>query len=300
MILGNGSTAFWDTARVRPDPGAQPASVVRGVLVEVRQRRGLAAAPAAQIPGPIREPCRRPAPRRRVDVYAWPHNETSTGVMAPVHRVPARTRTRSSSIDATPLPAACRSTPSRSTSTTSRRRSLRVRRRAVARRASPRPWSASSSIAASGRWTRRRLDLGIALDNSRQDQTYNTRPSPRCSSSRTRSSGCNSGGGLEWAAQRATSSRQRSVRLGGSTDLGDAVRHGPGLPQPRGRHDRLRRGASTPPRSRRHCRANGIVDVEPYRKLGRNQLRIAMFPAIEPDDVEALTLCIDYIVSAMS
>ena len=47
-------------------------------------------------------------------------------------------------------------------------------------------------------------------------------------------------------------------------------------------------------------RANGIVDVEPYRKLGRNQLRIAMFPAIEPSDVEALTACIDYVVERLN
>ena len=56
---------------------------------------------------------------------------------------------------------------------------------------------------------------------------------------------------------------------------------------------------STPPSSRGTLRANGIVDVEPYRKLGRNQLRVGMFPAIEPADVEALTACVDWVVERM-
>ena len=62
------------------------------------------------------------------------------------------------------------------------------------------------------------------------------------------------------------------------------------------RHDRLRRRRSTPPRWRPTLRANGIVDVEPYRKLGRNQLRVAMFPATDPADVQALTACIDWVL----
>ncbi len=78
----------------------------------------------------------------------------------------------------------------------------------------------------------------------------------------------------------------------------DAVRQGPGVPQPRDRHDRLRRTGRRG-RGRGALRANGIVDVEPYRKLGRNQLRIALFPAIEPDDVGTLTEAIDFIVDRL-
>ena len=70
--------------------------------------------------------------------------------------------------------------------------------------------------------------------------------------------------------------------------------------QPRGRHRSTSPTASTRPRSRPRCGANGIVDTEPYRKLGRNQLRVAMFPAIEPDDVATLTRAIDYVVEALA
>ena len=78
--------------------------------------------------------------------------------------------------------------------------------------------------------------------------------------------------------------------------MGDAVRRRPGQALGRRRHDRPRRRRSTPTKVSAALRANGIVDTDSYRKLGRNQLRIGMFPAIDPADVEALTACIDHLV----
>ena len=103
-------------------------------------------------------------------------------------------------------------------------------------------------------------------------------------------------GGLEWAASRCDRSAEivygwAEAQPHATPFVGEA-----GRAQPRDRHDRLRRQQSTPAGSPRTLRANGIVDTEPYRKLGRNQLRIALFPAIEPDDVAILTRAIDYLV----
>lgn len=83
--------------------------------------------------------------------------------------------------------------------------------------------------------------------------------------------------------------------MGGAHRVHDPVRGRPGEALARRRHDRLRRRIDAAAVAAA-LRANGIVDTEPYRKLGRNQLRIGMFPAVEPDDVEALTACIDYVV----
>ena len=152
-------------------------------------------------------------------------------------------------------------------------------------------------IAASDRWRPASLDLGIALDNSRLDQTYNT---PALATlfllDDAAAAGCSSHGGLDWCAKRSQASSAPPLRLGRGARVGHAVRGRPGQALGRRRHDRPRRR-----RRRRRgvsavLRANGIVDTDSYRKLGRNQLRIGMFPAIEPADVEALTACIDHVV----
>ena len=142
------------------------------------------------------------------------------------------------------------------------------------------------------------LDLGIALDNSRKDQTYNTPALATIHLAVSQIEWFNEHGGLEWAATRAD--RSAATLYGWAED----------------------RPFTTPfvadPADRSHVigtidfsddvdasavaavlRANGIVDTEPYRKLGRNQLRIAMFPSIDPTDVDALTQCIDHVVERL-
>ena len=154
-------------------------------------------------------------------------------------------------------------------------------------------------IAASGRWVPPSLDLGIALEQSRLDQTYNTPALAHAVPPRRPG---------------RVDARQRRARMGGEplrpsaatiyewADAGalhHTVRQRSGAAEPRHRDDRLRRG-STRPRIASTLRANGIIDVEPYRKLGRNQLRVGLFPAIEPDDVAMLTRAIDYIAERLT
>jgi phosphoserine aminotransferase len=155
-------------------------------------------------------------------------------------------------------------------------------------------------IAASDRWIPASLDLGIALENSRKDQTYNTPALATIFLANQQVDWINQQGGLGWAAGRCDASAdviygwaegstfatpfvkdpaQRS-HVVATIDLDESV------------VDALTVSAV--------LRANGIVDTESYRKLGRNQLRVALFPAIDPDDVAALTRCIDHVVASLA
>jgi phosphoserine aminotransferase len=154
-------------------------------------------------------------------------------------------------------------------------------------------------IATSGRWIPAFLDLKTAVDNSLLDQTYNTPALATIFLLAEQLDWMNGHGGLEWTASRCDRSAEilytwaeqsgfarpfvenagdRS-HVVGTIDFVDAI-------------DAAAVAAV--------LRANGIVDTEPYRKLGRNQLRIAMFPAIEPDDVASLCACINYVVGALA
>jgi phosphoserine aminotransferase len=149
-----------------------------------------------------------------------------------------------------------------------------------------------------GRWVPASLDLTIALDNSRLDQTYNTPALATLWLFEDQVSWMLAHGGLEWCAARCERSAgvlygwaesssyahpfvakpdERSLVVG-TIDLDDAI--------PAAAVSMV-------------LRANGIVDTESYRKLGRNQLRIGMFPAVDPSDVEALTRCVDYVAQRL-
>jgi phosphoserine aminotransferase len=154
------------------------------------------------------------------------------------------------------------------------------------------------SITASGRWVPASLDLSIALDNSVLNQTYNTPALATLVLLNEQLQWMLDHGGLAWCVDRCRTSSthlygwaeassyatpfvadasQRSAVVG-TVDLDDRVRVDDVCAA---------------------LRANGIVDTEGYRKLGRNQLRVGMFPAVEPDDVALLTGCIDYVVEAL-
>jgi phosphoserine aminotransferase len=153
-------------------------------------------------------------------------------------------------------------------------------------------------IAASDRWRPASIDLGIALTNSRADQTYNTPAVATLIMLDAQLRWMNEQGGLEWCATRSDTSAATmygwaAVRdwatpfvthpakrssVVATIDLDDAI-------------DATAVSAA--------LRANGIYDTDSYRKLGRNQLRVGMFPAIEPADVEALTHCIDHVVETI-
>jgi phosphoserine aminotransferase len=163
---------------------------------------------------------------------------------------------------------------------------------------SPRAIERIERIAGSGRWTPASLDLKIALDNSRKDQTYNTPALATVFLAVQQVEWVNNNGGLEWAASRcdrsaATMYSWAEASTYATPFVADAA-------------DRSHVVATIDLDDRidaitvsKVLRANGIVDTESYRKLGRNQLRMAMFPAIEPADIEALTRCIDHVVGEL-
>ncbi|HET9443537.1 MAG TPA: aminotransferase class V-fold PLP-dependent enzyme, partial [Acidimicrobiales bacterium] len=154
-------------------------------------------------------------------------------------------------------------------------------------------------LAASGRWIPAGLDLKIALDNSRLDQTYNTPALTTLFLLADQLEWINGNGGLEWAAGRCD--RSAEILYGWAEASPFAA---PYVAKPDDRShvvgtidldDRVDANVVA-----KTLRASGVVDTESYRKLGRNQLRVAMFPAVEPDDVTALTACIDYVVGQLT
>jgi phosphoserine aminotransferase len=154
-------------------------------------------------------------------------------------------------------------------------------------------------LAASGRWIPASIDLGIALENSRKDQTYNTPALATLYLMVQQVQWFNANGGLEWSAGRCDRSAETIYAWAESSSYAT-----PFVSEPSQRSHvvatiDLDESVDAPTVST-VLRANGIVDTDSYRKLGRNQLRIALFPAIEPSDVEALTKCIDHVVTQLS
>jgi phosphoserine aminotransferase len=151
-------------------------------------------------------------------------------------------------------------------------------------------------VKASGRWIPASLDLTIARDNARLDQTYNTPALATLFLLADQVDWLNGLGGLDGAARRCDES---AAILYGWADASPYATPFVKDPEHRSRVvGTIDFDASVDAAMlAKVLRANGIVDTEPYRKLGRNQLRVGMFPAVDPADVRALTACIDYVVS---
>ncbi len=152
------------------------------------------------------------------------------------------------------------------------------------------------------RWVPASLDLKIALDNSLQNQTYNTPALATLVLLDEQLHWMLSNGGLDWCAKRSETSAAHLYGWAGERDwatpfVADPAKRSAvvGTIDLAGPDD----GGVDATTVSAALRANGIVDTDSYRKLGRNQLRIGMFPAIEPDDVAALTACIDHVVDAL-
>jgi phosphoserine aminotransferase len=301
VVLGNGgTTAFWDAATI----GLIRQRSAHGSFGEFSAKfaSGVAEAPfleapviAKAAPGSLA----LPTAEAGVDAYAWAHNETSTGVMAPVVRPAGIDDDALVLVDATSgaggLPVDVSQTdvyyfaPQKSFASDG---GLWIALM------SPTALERVAEIKASGRWVPGFLDLSIAVDNSGKDQTYNT---PAVATlflladqidwmlglgglsgavARSQESSSRLYGWAEataWTSPFVTDPAQRSLVVG-TVDFDESV------------------DAAAVAKT---LRANGVVDVEPYRKLGRNQLRVGMFPAIDPDDVSALTACIDHVVGAL-
>jgi phosphoserine aminotransferase len=300
VVLGNGgATAFWDIAThglIREKSQHLSFGEFSAKFAKAAQQAPWLAEPSIvkADPGTLPEPVAEDG----VDAYAWAHNETSTGVMAPVVRPPV-TDGALVLVDATSgaggLPVdltevdAYYFAPQKSFASDG---GLWV---AVM---SPAALDRAAEIAASGRHIPAFFDLPTAIDNSRKNQTYNTPAIATLFLMAEQLDWMNTNGGLVGMVERTTASSDalygwadktpyttpyvadpahRSLVIG-TIDFDDAI------------------PADTVAAT---LRANGIVDTEPYRKLGRNQLRIAMYPAVDPADVETLTACIDWVVERL-
>jgi phosphoserine aminotransferase len=163
---------------------------------------------------------------------------------------------------------------------------------------SPAALARVEQIAASGRWVPDILSLPIAIDNSLKNQTYNTPAIGTLVLMADQLDWLNGNGGLDWAVKRTADSSGRLYAWAEKTSyttpfVADAAQRS----QVIGTIDFSDEVDATA--VAKALRANGIVDTEPYRKLGRNQLRVAMFPAVDPDDVSALTACVDWVVERL-
>ena len=234
-----------------------------------------------------------------VDAYCYPHNETSTGVMVPVCRPPGDDGALVL-VDATSAAGGLRFDPTECDAYYfAPQKALSSDGGLWIALFSPAAVERIERLAASGRWTPAFLDLKLALDNSRKDQTYNTPALATVFLTAQQVDWLNGNGGLEWAAGR--SDRSADILYGWAEASEFAT------PFVADTATRSRVVATIDFDERVSAddisvalRANGIVDTDGYRKLGRNQLRIGMFPAVEPSDTEALTACIDHIVERLS
>ncbi|MCW2827580.1 MAG: phosphoserine transaminase [Marmoricola sp.] len=303
VVLGNGgATAFWDIATF-------------GLILHKSQHlsfgefsskfaKAAAEAPFLAEPTVIRsEPGSLPEPQTEegVDAYAWAHNETSTAVMAPVQR-PARYGADDDSLVLIDATSGAGGLPVDLTQVDAYyfapQKSFASDGGLWISLMSPAALERAASIGASDRWVPTFFDLPTAIENSAKNQTYNTPSVATLFLMAEQLDWMNGQGGLEAMVKRTTASSEalygwaeqasyttpyvadpahRSLVIG-TIDLDESI------------------SADTVAAT---LRANGIVDTEPYRKLGRNQLRIAMYPAIDPSDVEALTACVDYVVGRL-
>ena len=301
VILGNGgTTAFWEIAAfglVRERAQHLAFGEFSSKFAKVT-----AAAPWLAEPTVIDSPAGThpvPSAEAGVDAYALTHNETSTGVAMPVRRVPGADPGALVLVDATSgaggLPV---SVSEADVYYFAPQKCFAADGGLWIALMSPAALERAAAIASSGRYVPEFFSLPTAIDNSRKEQTYNTPALATLLLMAEQVEWMLGNGGLAWATGRTADSSSRLYtwadkapyatpfvadpaqrsQVVGTIDFTDAVD-----------------AAAVAAR----LRANGIVDTEPYRKLGRNQLRVGMFPAVDPADVEALTACIDYVVERL-
>ena len=300
VVLGNGgSTAFWDIATF----GLIEERSQHLVFGEFSSKFASASkeAPFLGEPTVIKsEPGSHPVSvvEAGIDVYALTHNETSTGVAMPIIR-PAGTDGALVLVDATSAAGGLMVDAKEfDTYYFAPQKSFASDGGLWIAIMSPAAIARAEKIKASGRWIPAFFDLGIAIENSRLDQTYNTPALVTLMLLAEQIEWMNANGGLSFAAGRSTASSDilyswaektsyttpfvtdaaMRSKVVGTINFDEAI-------------DATKICAA--------LRANGIVDTEPYRKLGKNQLRIGMFPAVDPSDVDALTKCIDHVVAAL-
>ena len=303
IVLGNGgSTVFWDVATF----GLIEQRSQHLVFGEFSSKfaEASAAAPHLGEPTIIRSDTgthHDAVAEDGIDVYALTHNETSTGVAMDLRR-PAGTTADSAlvAVDATSAAGGLTWDPAEvDVYYFAPQKSFASDGGLWLAACSPAALDRIESIGAGDRWRPASLDLKIALDNSRLNQTYNTPALATLLLLDAQIRWMNDNGGMPFAAGRSAESAAtlygwaeassfatpfvadpaKRSNVVGTVDLDDSI------------------DATAVNKA---LRANGIVDTDSYRKLGRNQLRIGMFPAVDPADVDALTRCIDHVVSALT
>ncbi|MEW1807419.1 phosphoserine transaminase [Arthrobacter sp. SLBN-53] len=301
VVLGvGGSTAFWDVASF----GLVEKKAQHLSFGEFGSKFAAATnkAPFLDASSIIKsEPGTRPAAQAEsgVDVYAWPQNETSTGVAAPVRRVSGADEGSLVLIDATSAAGGLDVDVAQSdVYYFAPQKNFASDGGLWLGLFSPAALDRAARIKAGGRWIPDFLDLQTAIDNSRLNQTYNTPSLSTLVTLDAQVQWLNASGGLDFAAARTADSAGRIYSWAEASEFA-----APFVAKPEERSNVIATidfdesvDAATVAKV---LRTNGIVDTEPYRKLGRNQLRIATFVAIEPDDVSALLASIDYVVGEL-
>jgi phosphoserine aminotransferase len=307
VVLGNGgATAFWDAAAF----GLVERSALHLTYGEFSAKFAQVTGEAPFLEDSVRieaKPGEAPNPamagqvgaQAGVDVLAWAQNETSTGVMVPIER-PAETPQALVLIDATSgaggLPVAIEQADAYYFAP---QKNFGADGGLWVALLSPAAQERIERIAQSERWIPAFLSLATALENSLKDQTYNTPAVATLFLLSEQVRWMLAGGGLDWCVARTSAS---SEHLYGWAERTACATPFVGDPAKRslvvGTIDFAEEVDAAA--LAKALRSNGIVDTEPYRKLGRNQLRVGMFPAVDPEDVQALTACIDWLLERMS
>jgi phosphoserine aminotransferase len=302
VVLGNGgSTAFWDAAAF----GLVRERALHLAYGEFSAKFAESTRGAPFLADPVvvkAEPGSAPEPQAdpTCDVLAWAHNETSTGVSVPVVRPAGATDDQLVVVDATSGAGGLPLDPTQvDTYYFAPQKGFAADGGLWVALMSPAALERVAELAAGERWIPPFLSLATAVDNSAKDQTYNTPAVATLFLMAEQVDWMLGLGGLDACVARTAESSghlyswaeaseyatpfvadpQHRSQVVGTIDFVDAVD--------------AAAVATT-------LRANGVIDTEPYRKLGRNQLRIGMFPAVDPDDVRALTACIDWVVEHRS
>ena len=302
IILGNGgSTVFWDIATF----GLIENRSLHASFGEFSSKFASASAAAPFLADPVvvkADPGTHPdiTADPDVDVYALTHNETSTGVSMQLRRPEGAADGQLVLVDATSAAGGLRFDPAETdVYYFAPQKCLASDGGLWLAAVSPTAVDRIERIGASGRWVPESLSLTTALENSRKDQTYNTPALATVFLAVHQVEWVNENGGLHFAAGRSDRSAEiiygwaeasdyatpfvteesKRSHVVATIDLDDSI---------------------DAPTVSKVLRANGIVATDSYRKLGRNQLRVALFPAIDPDDVAALTACIDHVVANLT
>lgn len=300
VVLGNGgASAFWDAATFCLIQ--RRAEHLRFGEFSAKFAAATAAAPHLEEPLLIdSEPGTVPEVQvdPQVDFYALTHNETSTGVMMTLDR-PAGAQGAIVAADATSAAGGVTFDPTQvDLYYFSPQKCFGSDGGLWVALMSPAALDRLESIAASGRWVPAFLDLRVALEQSRANQTYNTPALATLIMLADQLEWMLANGGLGFAAGR--SQRSAGILYGWAEASAYAT---PFVKVPEQRSQVVGTIDFDPTVDAKAVsaalRANGVVDVDPYRKLGRNQLRVGMFPSVDPEDIEALCACIDYVVGSL-